>query len=276
MPGSDTGPTDGYSHGYGEDAHRMMVARGAATWAAHLLPHLRPGMRVLDCGCGPGSITLGLAQAVAPGEVVGLDVEPQQIERARALAVAARVENVRFQTGDVYALPFPDASFDIANANSLLQHLSDPLWALRECRRVLRHGGIMAVRDPDWSTMRLEPATSLLDLVRDLRIRVYAHHGSDAMYARQQLRLLREAGFAYARCYPTADPVSGSTAEQVRWHAQAMRDHLLVSSETILAEKMTDAATIEAMANELAEWSERPDATVALLFFCSIGWVDPP
>jgi SAM-dependent methyltransferase len=253
-----------------------MVARGAALWADHLLPHLRAGMRVLDCGCGPGSITLGLAAAVAPGEVIGLDIEPVQIERAHALAAAERMENLRFQTGDVYALPFPDAAFDVVNANSLLSHLSVPVRALREFRRVLRPGGIVAVRDSDWSTLILEPATPVLDLLRPLRIRIYAHQGSDAAYARHQRRLLLEAGFAYAECYPTAHPASGGTPDSVRAYARAMRDHLLVNADGIVAAGMADAVTVEALDTELLAWSERADATVALLFFCSIGWVNAP
>src|SRR3982751_2453408 len=113
---------------------RDLAGRTATQRGGFFLQHLRPGMRLLDCGCGPGSITLGLAEAVAPGEVVGLDIAPVQIERARALAAEERVSNARFEVGEVYALPFPDASFDAVHANALLCHLGDPVRALREFR----------------------------------------------------------------------------------------------------------------------------------------------
>ena len=80
-------------------------------------------MRVLDAGCGPGTITVGLARAVAPAEVVGIDAELGVLARARGLAAAQAVENVTFRPADVYALPFPDDYFDAVFAHTLLEHL---------------------------------------------------------------------------------------------------------------------------------------------------------
>jgi len=141
--------------------HELYTQHGCATWeaelamrtasqaAAFLLPHLRAGMHVLDAGCGPGSISLGLAAAVAPGEVVGIDIQPSQVEQARALAAQRGVTNVRFEASNVYELPFPDGFFDAAFANSVLQHLREPVRTLAELRRVLRPGGIAGVCDRD-------------------------------------------------------------------------------------------------------------------------------
>ncbi len=120
-------------------------------------------MQLLDVGCGPGAITVGLAGVVAPGEVVGVDFQATQVDQARALAAERGVVNARFEIGDAYQLPFPDGSFDALFAHAVLMHLRDPVRALAEMRRVLRPGGIAGVRDPDLGAVVFTPATSLLE-----------------------------------------------------------------------------------------------------------------
>src|SRR6266849_2800773 len=117
-----------YTHGHHESvlgSHRMRTAENSA---AYLLPYLRSGMSLLDVGCGPGTITHDFARRLAPGEVIGVDRE--QAPLAEANALAAETSNLAFAVGDVYALDFVDASFDIVHAHQLLQHLTDPVAAL--------------------------------------------------------------------------------------------------------------------------------------------------
>ncbi|GAC1314393.1 MAG: hypothetical protein NVSMB2_03760 [Chloroflexota bacterium] len=127
-----------YTHGYAEEHQRLYGRRAADQDAAFLISSLVPGMRLLDCGCGPGSITVGLAKAVHPGDVVAIDIAPVQLDRARQLADEHGASNITFQLADIYKLPFPDNSFDAGFAHNVLEHLRDPLAALREMRRVLR------------------------------------------------------------------------------------------------------------------------------------------
>src|SRR5262249_33730858 len=115
---------------------RYLAERGAADAVPFLLPHLQPGQRLLDCGCGPGSITLDLAALIAPGEVCGVDVDPTQVEAAQRAAAARDIRNTRFEVASIYALPFPDASFDAVTAVGVLMHLREPRAALQEMRRV--------------------------------------------------------------------------------------------------------------------------------------------
>lgn len=139
----------------------MLDGRSAGEHAAFLLERLHQGDRVLDVGCGPGSITLGLARAVAPsGVAVGVDAEPSQIDAARRAAHARSVPNVRFAIARGEAIPQPDASFDAALAHGLIEHLDDPLVTVRELRRVVRPGGLVALSSSDWSGAEVVPHTA--------------------------------------------------------------------------------------------------------------------
>ncbi len=138
-----------YTHGYGVSSQGM-ATRSASHQAAFYLPYLHAGISLLDCGCGPGTITLGLAEAVAPGEVVSIDIGPSEVERATAFASKQGVANVRFEIANSYQLPFHDSTFDAVFAHTLLEHLAEPDVALAEMHRVLRPGGVIGVRDSDW------------------------------------------------------------------------------------------------------------------------------
>src|SRR3954471_11847734 len=147
---------DRYTHGHADAVLQSHRWRTVENSAAYLAPSLRPGLDVLDVGCGPGTITVDLAERVAPGRVVGLDVSPDPLDEARALA-AARDVQVTFEVGDVYALAADDGSFDVVHAHQVLQHLTDPVAALREMARVCQPGGVLAVRDVDYGNISWFP-----------------------------------------------------------------------------------------------------------------------
>jgi len=269
-------PPDIYTPGYAPQEQRRMGRRTAERAAHFILPYLRAGLRLLDCGCGPGSITLGLARAVAPGEVIGIDVAPRQIAVARAQAAAQGVGNVHFEEADVYALPFPDATFDAVFAHAVLAHLSDPLRALREFRRVLTPQGVVGISDIDWGTVLWEPATPLLADARALLLRVRASTGSP-FYARHQRRLLSDAGFARSAVStaPTYQTWAGTPNETRGWATTVARwfgEPGLV--ETAVGRGWADQATLDAMIGELHAWGEQPDAFFGVLTCSVVGWVD--
>ena len=127
-----------YTHGHHESVLRSHTWRTAENSSAYLLPHLRAGFDLLDVGCGPGTITADLALLVAPGQVVGLDAAADVVARAQEHASALGLANLRFEVGDLFALGYPDTSFDVVHLHQVLQHLADPAAALIELRRVLR------------------------------------------------------------------------------------------------------------------------------------------
>lgn len=138
-----------YAPGYDKPVTRLLSSRTAESHAAFLLPGLHAGMRLLDCGCGPGTISVGLAERIAPGKFVGIDVGAEHVAMARALAAERALGNAWFEVADVYALPFPDESFDVVFGNALIDWLVEPLLALAEIRRVLKLGGLVALACAD-------------------------------------------------------------------------------------------------------------------------------
>ena len=111
---------ESYTLGYGEGAMDWMTSRTAEVHGAFLLPYLKPGMRFLDCGCGPGTLTRGFAEFVAPGEAIGIDMEASQFSATAETAREDGVENLSFRTGDIYHLPFADEHFDVVFGSAVL------------------------------------------------------------------------------------------------------------------------------------------------------------
>jgi SAM-dependent methyltransferase len=175
----------GYVPGYGADAIAFMERRSAETHAAFVLPRLAPGTRLLDCGCGPGAITVGLAQRVAPGLVVAVDREPSQTALTAERAAAEGVDNVEVQVADVAALPFPEGSFDAVFAHALLEHLSRPAEALAEMRRVLAPGGMIALAAPDFGGFLLAPPDPEVDRAVEYYRRIRESAGGDPLAGRR-------------------------------------------------------------------------------------------
>lgn len=183
------------------DRRHGHAERTADNHAAFFLPHLRPGMRLLDLGCGPGTITADLAALVAPGETVGFDREP-----------AAPDGSVTLVRGDVHDLPFPDGSFDAVFASALLQHVSDPLAVLREARRVARTGAVIGVADADWDGQLMYPTNEVLE--RSLRAALTYREGTSPHVGRRLAALLGEAGFG--DCVASARAVAYGTPDETR------------------------------------------------------------
>ena len=261
-----------YVHGYSAEHRAFLSQRTAGREAAFILPYLKPGMRLLDCGCGQGALTTSLAEALAPGEVIGIDRERTQVEAARSWAEERHATNVHFQTGDIYAIPFPDASFDAVFAYTVLEHLRHPQRAMREMRRVLKPDGVVGICDPDYEGMIQEPATPGVKELRRLMLRFSEEHASP-YYARHQRQYLLEAGFARTEGFAIA--VGGGNLELGRFNYNiVMKPTIEAIRPWLIAQGLSDAAALERMLAEAQAWSERPDAFFALMMCAAVGWVD--
>jgi ubiquinone/menaquinone biosynthesis C-methylase UbiE len=255
---ADAGGGTRYTHGHHEAVLRSHSWRTVANSAPHLLPHLRPGMDVLDVGCGPGTITVDLARRVAPGRALGVDTSAEVIEHAASSAAGAT--GVSFRVGDVHELPVDDGSFDVVHAHQVLQHLADPVAALREMRRVCRPGGLVAVRDADYGAFTWAPAEPLLDRWLALYRSVARHNGGEPDAGRALLGWLHAAGFDEVD--PGASVWCFATPADRAWWASTWAERMTGSA---VAEQLVElGAASEAELADIAEaferWSTNDDA----------------
>jgi ubiquinone/menaquinone biosynthesis C-methylase UbiE len=271
-------PRPGTERPYQTDDEWSRAVHGRRTGgaAALLAPQLRAGMRLIDCGCGPGSITVDLARAVAPGDAIGIDLRADALTQGRTLARERGIANVAFQAASVYQLPYADGSFDAAFACALLQHLAAPIAALMEIRRVLRPGGVIGIVDGSSTITFRYPTSPLLEAWDKLRVLQREHNTGRSSDALQLRALLREAGFARTRASGNMTTEAGPPAGSVEETRRVAQNHLIrlrgLLGELAVAQGWATTAELEQMAQALIAWGEAPDAFYARPSFTAIAW----
>lgn len=254
-----------YTHGHHESVLRSHRWRTAENSAGYLLPHLSSGATVLDVGCGPGTITADLATLVTPARVTALEVTEAALDLARAEIARRGLVNVDFRVGDVHALDFPDDTFDVVHAHQVLQHVADPVAALREMRRVTRPGGLVAVRDSDYAAFTWWPRLPELDEWLALYETVARGNGGEPDAGRRLLAWAHAAGFTDV----TATSSTWCFADQADrdWWGGMWADRVLKSD--MAAQALRTGAASEDDLRRLSAgwrtWAADPDGWLSLL-----------
>jgi SAM-dependent methyltransferase len=256
--------TDRYSHGHHESVLRSHRWRTAENSAGFLLPHLRSSMALLDVGCGPGTISADFADRLSEGTVVGVDLAEEVVAAARRDVVGGRA-NLTFEVGDVYDLGYPEGRFDVVYAHQVLQHLSAPVDALIELRRVLRPGGLLAVRDADYGAFVWAPDDALLTRWLDLYHEITRRNRAEADAGRHLAAWVRAAGFR--------DLVVGSSTwtfhreEERAWWGGLWADRIAHSdfARQGLEYGLTDESELREIADAFRRWSKDVDGVFVLL-----------
>lgn len=266
-----------YTHGHHASVLRSHRWRTALNSAAYPLPHLKPGMRVLDVGCGPGTITVDLAGHVAPGgRVTGLERAGEaMLGQARALAAERGVADVvDFVEGDANALGFADGSFDVVVCHQVLQHVRDPVGVLAEMRRVARPGGgIVAAREADYGSFTWYPDDEDDDGGggmggwRRLYPAVARANGGEPDAGRRVHAWARRAGFARGAVAASASTWCYSTPAEVAWWSELWAERTVASAfaTTAVGAGLASAAELERVAAAWRRWGQHEDAWFTLV-----------
>ena len=252
--------------GFNETILQSLRRYTAETNAAYLLPHLRPGLRVLDFGCGPGTVSVGLAKAVEPGELHGVDMEESQVELARGLAESRQQENAVFHIGDVLDLPFEDGFFDVAHCHSVLTHIPDTHAALTEVKRVLKPGGIIGCREMICESCFTHPDFGVTRKAWDMFEDLLAADDGHPQMGKELKGHVQEAGFTNVRVSASWDIYS--TPPDVAFIYE-------VASSWFLGPEVTEAAIkygaatrelCDRIADAYGRWKDATGAVCGLAF----------
>jgi ubiquinone/menaquinone biosynthesis C-methylase UbiE len=247
-----------YTHGHHESVLRSHRRRDVDNSAGYLADRLAPGTSLLDVGCGPGTLTVDLARRVAPGRVVGID-SSEGIVRQAAQDLPEGVANVEFRVGDVYALGFGDGVFDIVHAHQVLQHVHDPVGALREMGRMCRPGGIVAARDADYGAMTWHPSDDRLDRWLAAYRAVAVANGGQPDAGRYLPEWAQDAGFTDVKA--TTSSWQFTTPGDRAWWGGLWADRVVESSlaECLIEGGHANQSGLEEFAAAWLDWARQPD-----------------
>ena len=239
--------------------------RTAANSASYLVPHIQPNMSILDIGCGPGSITIDFAHLVPQGHVTGVEYVPEPLKKAQALASSQGVTNISFEVGDIHSLAFPDNSFDIAHAHQVLQHIADPVQALREMRRVVKPDGIVACRES--ASMTWYPDSKGLEAGHRLSMQMGRAKGGNPNPGSHIHVWAEKAGFARAKISKSASSWCFSSDEEREYWGGSMEERANSSGFTKIAleEGFSTQEDLDKIARGWKDYRQNQDAWFGVL-----------
>ncbi|MBS7619506.1 methyltransferase domain-containing protein [Candidatus Bathyarchaeota archaeon] len=270
-------PQDRYVHaGKLEEVMRLEAqakAFGKVLEKEFEIVDLKPGMKVLDAGCGTGAVARKMATKVSPGEVYGIDIDPLFICEARKLAANEGVSNVRFELGDVDSLKYGDGTFDISYCRLVLMHVKNPVKTVTELKRVTKKGGVVAVSDNDDGGVITYPEMpKMMDLWtkygRSAKIR-----GEDRYIGRQLFSIFSHAGLSPITIYPLPIHATQQTPEMLKMLVLVPVQIMEQCKENMMREGLVAVEHYEEAMKEVQAFLSHPGAFAMGLTFLAVGKV---
>jgi ubiquinone/menaquinone biosynthesis C-methylase UbiE len=216
-----------YTHGHHDSVLRSHNGRTVENSSRYIIDELKPGRNLLDIGSGPGTITADFARRLAPGRVTAVESTAPALDLTRTEVEQQGLTNVDLAVGDVHELNFPDDSFDIVHAHQVLQHVSEPVQALCEMRRVCKPEGIVAARDGDYAGFIWYPLLPAFNEWMEWYQKAARSNGGEPNAGRYLLSWAQQAGFIDITS--TSSTWCLSTPESRAWWGGMWADRILDS-----------------------------------------------
>lgn len=253
-----------YTHGYHSSVLRSHSNRTIANSAHYLEPALSPGLSLLDVGSGAGTITAEFAQRLAPGHVTAVEATPSALDLTRTEVERQGLTNVDFVLSDAHTLDLADAGFDIVHAHQVLQHVSDPVRALREMWRVCKPGGIVAARDADYAGFIWYPQLPELDEWLRCYQQAARINGGEPNAGRHLLAWARQAGFTDITA--TSSTWCLATPEARSWWGGMWAERIVHSkiAHQLRAGAIAEQADLERISRAWREWAAAEDGWLSI------------
>jgi SAM-dependent methyltransferase len=264
--------SDSYVHGYHpRENERLQDQAGTLVELLHADTAYPAGSRVLEAGCGVGAQTVTLARRSPEARFTSIDVSAESIAEAARRVDAAGLTNVVFQRADIFALPFGPGCFDHVFVCFVLEHLAQPVEALRMLRGLLAPGGTITVIEGDHGSTYFHPDSAAAHAAIQCQVELQRAAGGDSLIGRQVYPLLVEAGFDAVRVSPRMVYVDSSRAELVEGFTRRTFTAMIEGVRApAIAAGLIDAERFDAGVRDLHRTTE-PDGVFCYTFFKGVG-----
>lgn len=264
--------THTYVHGY--DPQENTRLQDQATTLVDLLhsdTRYPSGSRVLEAGCGVGAQTVTLARNSPGASIVSIDISMDSIAQAKQNVRAAGLNNVQFQQGDIFHLPFPPRSFDHVFVCFVLEHLKEPIIALRELKECLRPGGTITVIEGDHGSAYFHPDSDAARAAIHSQVELQSRAGGNALIGRSLYPLLVSADYRDCRVYPRMVYVDSSKPELVDGFTRKTFTAMIEGvRRSVIDTQIVDASVFDKGIRDLYRTTEK-DGTFCYTFFKAVG-----
>jgi len=234
---------------------------------------LKPGMKVLDAGCGTGAVARKMAVKVSPGEVCGVDIDSLFINEAKKLATKEGIKNVKFELGDVDNLNYNTGIFDVSYCRLVLMHVKNPAKTVTELKRVTKKGGFVAASDNDDGGVITYPEIPKVLDVWSRYGQLAKTRGEDRYIGRQLFSIFSQAGLSSISIYPFPTHASQQTPEMLKMLVSVPLQIIELNKEDLMRKGLMTTEDYTQGMKELQMFLNHPGAFAMGLSFLAVGKV---